>query len=577
MGRLDVTVLTPPARFPTVVFDPGDWWHTVAATGHHLRRLDLNGPWWRLVCSAEGLDLLGLPRRSAGLGRMRAASRALDALRSLDTFRNLDAYVNAIAAIERYLEEINGRSEVFVGFDAGPILGTVDYRDSRSLLEAADGHHRLRHMIEFLLRDETAGDVLVVSATCPEDLLTSLIVASILKSRRPSLHVCLADHGWENFTLRAHLPVLQRNGTLAAMFDTVVESKDERDVVVADLVARLSRGEAPRGLLRAGIDPAPAPPAARVVVPPTEVFAPEPILMTRLSPRRCYWSRCTFCVHNLKHEDPRPLAVSEVTAGVDRLEGHLEAGYRLVSFSDEALSPGVLARLAGEIRQREIIARFPAFRWTARSKLERGHTPDLIAALVASGCAELLFGVETVGRRTLAAMDKLVPGLGPAETETILTAAGTAGLGVHVNLIGDFPGSTFDELADSIEVVGRVLAASDTGSFILNDFVVFPATPIADDPARFGVTLGDPGGDMPAIVPHRGTGHEPSPADLQVARSRLMSMMGLDRLARRPHGGTALRVLFGTGHSTVWKARSPGLLEGSRTREERRWLVGISS
>ena len=48
-------------------------------------------------------------------------------------------------------------------------------------------------------------DVLVVSVTSPEDLLTALIAVRLLRKTRPRMHACLADHGYENFSLSPHL------------------------------------------------------------------------------------------------------------------------------------------------------------------------------------------------------------------------------------------------------------------------------------------------------------------------------------------------------------------------------------
>ena len=281
--------------------------------------------------------------------------------------------------------------------------------------------------------------------------------------------------------------------------------------------------------------------------------------MTRLSARRCYWARCAFCIHNEKYDDARVPSRADVPAAVDALEGWLEAGYRVITLNDEALSPAILAALCDELERREIASRYPGFRWICRSKLELAFTAALFRRMRRSGCIEVLFGLESASERVRVLMDKHVAGLDRRAILAIVKAAGEAGIGVHLNVIAGFPGEASEELVETMSFLGDALADAPRATYLVNEFVVFPATPVAQEPARFGIELVDEPGDMVALIPHRPLEWWRREAatirrQLPDLRAQLDADLGWTWLREDPDREVAMWLYFGTGHGTLLKA-----------------------
>lgn len=569
---MKIVALTPPSRFPTVDHDPGLWWGAAAAS-HDAVRYSANAAWWRGLCkpSAHGrlrADL-GRPQRllhrlelsAAGLpfgARARAAAGALADLRGPRPFASAQASVAAGSKLAEFLETLNVcQDELSFGLGWGVRAAGVDYSDSASLCGYARRDTALSAMVEDSLAafPEDAGFV-AFSVTSAEDLLTALIAARLLRRRSPHAHLCLADHGYENFSLQPHMDGLRRAGSFLGFFDSIVESKDERDALVPALAAAHARDAAPKGYLSSRSHPGLAVPvaAAGAVRLPGETFAPEQVFWTRVSPRRCYWSRCAFCAQNNKYDDTRPPSRAEVGSALDRIAAQRACGTRTFIFADEALSPAML-RLLGE----EISARGLDIRWACRSKLELSHTPELFETLARSGCYEVLYGLESISPRVQKLMGKQTAGLDAEATRRILLAMGRAGVGTHINLIGGFPGDTVGDVEETVDFLIDVLPAVDGATFFLNQFALFPDTPVLREPGRFGIVPVTPRGDMPssyafsAVEERRGEA-EAVLAALPGLRRKLSDGLGWGRYGRGAGAAAALALYFGTGHGALMKA-----------------------
>lgn len=552
---MQVVALSPPGRFPTVVLDPGGWWDRLADRGCSLSRLSLNARWWRTICDAAAmgakLDLHGSAWTAAG---------ALDVLCRPATYLSATAYFDALTAVTSHLARLNGaQRQLKFSLESGVRARVVNYDDSRSLAEHSRRPSMLRQLIERSLPDPIPPiDLLIVNATSPEDLLTAMVAVDLLRSRQPRLHACLADHGYENFTLTPHLDRLRGAGTLDSVFDTIVERKEDRDLVVPALARALAAGDRPRGFIRGDrLSPErPAPPVLENMPAPTPTFAAEPIFWTRLSGRRCYWSRCAFCIHNVKYDSPAVPALSEIPAAVDRLQALTAAGYRTFIFSDEALSPAFLDRLSSTI-----LARRLAIRWVCRAKLELAFDRPLFERMHASGCREVLFGVESIVPRTLRRMDKYVQGLDARAVESTIRDLADAGIGVHLNLMAGFPGETPEELTQSVEFAIGVLRDVPHATYALNYFTAFPATPVTRQPKQYGIAMRRPAGDMPASLSYACVGSF-AKNERRVARiypclqERMRGGLGWDRFGDSATLRAALAFYCLSGHSVILDAKT---------------------
>jgi hypothetical protein len=572
---MKVVALTPPGRFPTVDHDPGLWWGPVASA-HEAVRFSANAAWWRALCrpSAHGRlrpDLTWAQRlrhrlelSAAGLPfgeRARAAGAAIADLCGPRPYARAEAFVAAASRLNEFLEAVNAAgSGLTVDLGQGPRAAGVDYADSGSLADYALCDGPLAATVEASLDGFPADAGFVAfSVTSAEDLLTAMIAARLLRRRLPGAHLCLADHGYENFSLSPHLEGLRRTGRLLAFFDTVVEAKDERDGLVPALAAAHARGRAPRGFVSARSHPGLAVPvrADGPVPPADDAFGPERVFWTRVSPRRCYWSRCAFCAQNNKYDDPRPPSKAELGPVFERLAALRAAGTRTFIFSDEALSPALLRLLAAGIIERGL-----DIRWACRSKLELSHTPELFELLARAGCYEVLYGLESISMRVQELMDKRAPGLDAAAIRRIFEAMGRAGVGTHVNLIGAFPGDTVAEVSETVDFLVDVLPEVDNATFLLNQFALFPDTPALLGSARFGLVPEPPAGDMPsayafAVAEGGRAANEAVVRELPRLRAELSEGLGWGSFGRGEGAAAALALYFGSGLGAVMKAR-PG-------------------
>ena len=572
-----VLALTPPGRFPTTIADLGAWWDAVAETGQHeMLRFSANHAWWRAVCGAgmkefvlQPLGRLDRLRRRA-LWRSRnialkedslAAARALEALQTPAPYTTADNYINVIAPIACYLADLNrAQAEFAIDIAYGAHVRDLKYLDSATLVRYSRQDTILSRTIVAALK-ECPPDLgfVALSVTGLEDLLTSLIAARHLRARNANVHISLVDHGYENFSLHAHTPALRTAGTLDSIFDSIVVSKDERDDVVPALIAALGAGRVARGYLTRASLPDLQPSAPRRVSPPPPLptFSPEPILVTRLSGRRCYWSRCSYCGHNNKYDDRGAPAHADIPTTLDRIEAFIAAGYsRYVNFSDEALSPSMLRQLARELERRRL-----TLNWVCRCKIERAHDAGLFAQIAKAGCKEIQYGLETTSPRMLKLMDKHVEGIDEPRIAQAFRDMAAVGIGVHVNLIGGFPGDSLADTEGSVDFIRREFANLRSASYFISAFTLLPDTPIAQEPERFGLSEITAHGDLAQAMTYqlRSDIAETTQAVMDAIPrldQQLADALAWSRLADGPAGTMVMMLYFGSGHGALFKARA---------------------
>ncbi len=573
---MKVLTLTTPSRLPTSSADPGLWWDAVAAGGRHeLLRFSANEAWWRVICGEKTKELLlaplgllaGVQQRALWRSRNialaedgRAAGLALESLKTCRPFESAAAYVAALSPLARYLADFNRAQDEFaVDVVIGPKAREVNYQDSASVVAYSRRDTLLSRTIEESLSGcpKDVGFV-AFSLTSPEDLLTILIAARLMRTRNPGVHLCLIDFGYEHYSLSPHLESLRAARTLDGVFDSIIASKDDRDDLVPALIEAAAEGRPARGYVtRAGVPGVRPLAASRGALPsPLPSFSPEPIIVTRLSARRCYWSRCAYCAHNNKYDDRGVPSQTEIPVALDRIEAFLAAGYRYVNFSDEALSPAMLRGLALEIKRRGV-----KFSWVCRSKLEHAHDEDLFALLAEAGCKEIQFGLETTSERMLRLMDKHVEGLDERAMSRAFRAMSDAGVAVHLNLLAGFPGDALADAKGSVDFVIREFPRLRGATFFLSGFALLPETPVSMTPERFGVRNISVGGDLaqacsfdldPAIAPAVAEALEAIPSLSRRAHDEL----GWSGFADEAVGPTFRALYFASGHGAIFKARA---------------------
>ena len=570
-----VLTLTPPGRFPSVALDTGLWWDRVAGKGQHeLLRFSANYAWWRVICSPrfkalalEPLSTIDRIKRRAEWRAQdialaedaKAAEHTLDQLETPQTFNSAADYIDSLSGLARYLPTLTrAQNEFTVSIADGPNVHELIYTDSSPLVRFSEFDSLLAATVRAALEGcpDNIGFA-AISISSPQDLLTALIAARVLRERDPTVHISLVDHGYENFSLHAHIESLRKLMTLDSVFDTVIVSKDDRDELVPALIDAVAQGQAIKGYLTRASLPVrvPDPQERFYPPPPLPSFAPEPILWTRLSKRRCYWSRCTYCTQNAKYDDPRAPSKPEILRTLDRVQACIAAGYRYFYFSDEALSPSTLRLLAEQIDARGL-----KFRWACRCKLEKAHTAELFERLGKSGCYEILYGLETTSNRILKLMDKYVEGIDEPEIGEVFRAMEAAGIGIHVNLIGGYPGDTVAETRKSVDFLIREFSRRRGGTFVLNKFTALVETPIVQQPEKFGLARIRESGDIAQSYEFELS------SDIRVSttevfdeipklQKRLNDELGWSSLGPGPEGSLALELYFGSGHGAIFKSR----------------------
>ncbi|MCD1257715.1 radical SAM protein [Paenibacillus athensensis] len=557
---MHIVHLSAPGRFPTVIHDPGMWRHLLDTTPHKVERCNINPRWWEVILDPTTNTWLGVCDEQLSASAREAATALADLCDSR-VYKEFIDYRQAVHAVVRHLELLQqAQPELIFNLIAGAIVYDVNYHDSRSLVEYAYRQTVLSRSIELALDIVPAKfDALLVSVASSEELLNALICVRLLKERVPGLYACLIDHGYENYSLHAHMASLQRSGQLERLFDSVIASRDDRDVLVPLLVEELAQGRRASGYLtRADLADADYKLSPKRYAAPerTRLFSPEPVLWTRISERRCYWSKCTFCTQNAKYESSLVPLRSEVEPAVQRLAAYVEAGYETFIFADEALSPAMLRTLCEVLIERKL-----RIRWACRSKLELAHTRELFELLREAGCYEVLFGLESIVPRIQKLMDKYTPGLDEAAVRRILGYARDAGVGLHMNLIGGFPGEQLEELETSVEFLISAVREIDNVTFLLNRFTVFPDTPVQRQPAAFGLRLHPPEGDMPSYYPYS-FAEEIAEASLRTHRAIedytavLLNELGWLRFGAGGGMDPTVYLYFATGHGAILKKQA---------------------
>lgn len=574
-----VVYVTPPGRFPTVIHDPGRWWESVQGSVE-IRSVSANALWWSHLCTKEAVERVReRPERrwrrvwSRWTGRGREpveAAKALEALTDPATYRGFEVYRAALAPLAQHLDLLNSvQDDLYFDVESGVRVLGLNYGSSEAVTRYAQQedtalYRMIRNAVIPALPEP---DLLLLRATSPQDLVTGLIVAHIVRTEYPGAVIVLADHWYENFSLSMHIGGGARLEPLMDVVDAVVEQRDGRDQTLLEVIHRMADGVPPSGWLDAEHPPCGTPAYVRVASQlterptwmETETFSPVPIVSTRLSAAACYWRKCTFCVQNVKY-GPEPAAPKEeVLDSIARVIGWSHHGIRDLIFADEAVSVPTARLLSTEFAGQGL-------RWSVRMKLEPSMTPDLFDAMYQAGCYEILTGIESTSERTLKRMGKWTPGLDEVRMRHIIEAMGSAGILPHLNLIGGFPGESLKETVRSVDFVCETLADLPGATFLLNDFAVFPHTEIARRPAAYGIELEVPSGDMPPALRYRHVSSldTATRSDIEALRRRMNVALGWADLDYAAGGELARYLFFTSGHGAWMKA------EIVRQREEER-------
>lgn len=545
----------PPSRLPTVIAQPGSWWSAIASQSACY---DVNSQWWSQLIAADATpDVAASPAYTAD---------PLAALTSPATYKARTAFLGACEALESRINAVNCAQDEFdVSLLSGPTVRRLDYSDPTELVDFASQESSLSRTIDRALAPYPTPDLALFRVTSPQDLLTAMICARRMRANRPDAHLCLLDHGYENFSLHTVIEALDAGGAFALVFDTMVQTRLDIASAIDALLG--PNGLDRRGVLSAETLPHKPPQTHRAPLTPirAKTFTPEPVVSLRLSEKPCYWGRCVYCVQNEKFLTARGPAKSEIAASLTTIAGLRREGVRRFIFSDEALSPAALKIVAQGLCEQKLDVG-----WAARAKVETGFDEELIGLLAQSGCYEILFGLESVSPHTLQRMDKFNKAIDETFLAEMLRRFDTHGVGVHINLIAGFPGETLAEFDRTLDFTAEALSKLRNATFIVNRFQLFPGTPMAAQPAEFGITQVNAAGDLTSTLNFRLTPpYETIAAEIEAAYgervARLYRHLGWEGVNE-----TAVTLYFGTGVGAIFKSAQLNPLDPASSQRERR-------
>lgn len=213
-------------------------------------------------------------------------------------------------------------------------------------------------------------------------------------------------------------------------------------------------------------------------------FNPTPVLPVVAS-RGCPWRRCRFCSHNFSFGSFRS---KEAACVAEELAGHqARHGARHFYFAEEDLSASRLGALAKALGERDLGLSFHAIaRPSADFDVTAGTAGALgeayWPALFDAGCHWISWGAESGAQRLL---ELVLKGTRVETIERVLAQSHAAGISNLLMLIFGLPSSTDDDLAETLDFIGRVYPTVDAISG--GAFVLFAGTPFARQAERHGL------------------------------------------------------------------------------------------
>ena len=192
----------------------------------------------------------------------------------------------------------------------------------------------------------------------------------------------------------------------------------------------------------------------------------------------CYWHRCAFCDIALDYIGGyRPADPARVVDAIQAMRR--QTGLTGFHFTDEAIPPS-LARGVSD----ELLRRGETVSWWGNVRLDRTFDAALAARMAEAGCIAVTAGFECANDRLLKLMNK---GITLASARRACRAFAEAGILVHVYLMYGFPTETEAETIGALETVRDLFAEGLVQSAFWHRFALTVHSPIARDPARFGI------------------------------------------------------------------------------------------
>lgn len=188
--------------------------------------------------------------------------------------------------------------------------------------------------------------------------------------------------------------------------------------------------------------------------------------------RGCWWNRCTFCNLNVQWHGYRRKSAEKMIETVDTLL----ARHRSLDFSfcDNALPPGETDAFFAHTAGLGIDLRFFA-------EIRSISDPEKLSRYRRGGLDSVQVGIESLSRSLLKKMDK---GATVIENLAIMKYCAENGITLDGNLIIEFPGSTEEEVEETLKNLEYCLPYHPLSAA---SFFLGAGSPIAAKPKEYGI------------------------------------------------------------------------------------------
>ncbi|MBN1685197.1 MAG: radical SAM protein [Spirochaetales bacterium] len=209
-------------------------------------------------------------------------------------------------------------------------------------------------------------------------------------------------------------------------------------------------------------------------------LSPEPVLPVDFT-RGCYWGRCAFCHYGLTSSGTAPYRERPHRETAAALHASaLRYGSRIFYLSGDTVSPAALEHLFLSAKT----AGLPngSIRWASDIRAESSLTADRISFLKESGALAFSFGVESGSDTILRRMNK---GLDRQTMQAVIRRVSEAGIAAEIMCFYGFPGETFAEAMETVELVNELDGLMSL--FMFGEFSLSRGSAVAAHPESFDI------------------------------------------------------------------------------------------
>lgn len=298
----------------------------------------------------------------------------------------------------------------------------------------------------------------------------SFAIAKLVKMKLPNVHISIANHSTEYYSLNKLKENLLNNTYLFECFDSIIlndNTSETKKNIVNALKHNLSLNcisniiyKTPKGRIdTTGIN-ATYPKYSFDI----DNISTNSIVNIKLFPKNhCYWNACTFCGINNKYLDNS--SNWNINDALEQIEYLANNNINMFWSIDEAIPPQILQQLAKKMNDKNY-----NFIWHTRSRLDMGWLDErIIQELATSGLTQIRMGFESASIRILKLMNKYENyELIMKNVENILKLFSKYNIRVHFPAIIGFPTETIYEREETINYLEYLYKKYSLFSYNIN-------------------------------------------------------------------------------------------------------------